>query len=214
MIKFPENSLLQTIKKGFMNIFCSLYQIGSHLQEKVDRLRLSHQTRTSRNALWGLFCNTLNQTHLSNFTAVPRGSMDLSVFLYSIINFPCSREQWPLQEIILYSKLLCPKVATIKRFNGINAKWLLNLSSTWNYLVFKLTSEKQEPSWIDLGFLFILNLPIAMNHLHLGPLELFKGKIQNKNKHIITGACLFFPVDRFFSIKSISDVYQRFVSFL
>ena len=131
MVKFPEYSLLQTIKKGFMIIFCSLYQIGSHLLEKVDRLRLSHQTRTSTNALWGLFCNTLNQTHLSSFTAVPRGSMDLSVFLYSIINFPCSREQWPLQEIILYSKLLCPKVATIKRFNGINAKWLLSLSSTW-----------------------------------------------------------------------------------
>ena len=122
--------------------------------------------------------------------------------------------------VAFYKRLYSKASYCAQRLRQLNDSTALMLSDylvclrRGNYLVFKLTSEKQEPSWIDLGFLFILNLPIAMNHLHLGPLELYKGKIQNKNKHIITGACLFFPVDRFFSIKSISDVYQRFVSFL
>lgn len=36
---------------------------------------------------------------------------------------------------------------------------------------------------------------MAINHLHLGPLELFKGKYKKETKHMITGACLFSPVD-------------------
>ena len=71
---------------------------------------------------------------------------------------------------------------------------------------------------LDRGFSFICRVPVAMNHFQLGPSELFKGKIQNKTKHIMTGVCLFFPVNWFSSLQSsqlyICDVYQRFVTFL